>query len=87
MTPSKDMLEQSKTFISIAVPVIACLFFFFTTNAGVDANATRIQENKAAIEKLEARMESMSTMLQENNTNIKLLQKDLEYLIESMKDG
>lgn len=79
------MLEQSKSFITIAVPVIACLFFFFTTKAGVDVNASRILENRASIEKLEVRMENMSAMLQENNTNIKLLQKDLEYLINSMK--
>tara|TARA_R110002020_G_scaffold142235_2_gene314375 strand:+ start:33103 stop:33366 length:264 start_codon:yes stop_codon:yes gene_type:complete len=86
MNQSKDMLEQLKSLISVAVPLVACLFFFFATKTGVELNATRISENKAAIEKIEIRIENMSAMLQENNTNIKLLQKDLEYLIESMSE-
>jgi|TARA_R100000482_G_scaffold111666_1_gene54068 hypothetical protein len=86
MPQSKDMIEQLKSVITIAIPIIACLFFFFATKTGVDINATRIAENKASIEKMEIKMENMNAMLQENNTNIKLLQKDVQYLIESMKD-
>ncbi len=87
MAQQKDILDSIKSAVAIAVPVIACLFFFFATKTGVDINATRIAENKASIEKMEFRIENINEMLQENNTNIKLIQKDLQYLIESTKEG
>ena len=77
--------ENMKTLISVVAPLVACLFFFFSLKAGVDANEGNIRENKIAIEKMEIRMEGMNSMLQENNTNIKLIQLQMEHMSTRME--
>ena len=76
--------ENMKTLISVVAPLIACLFFFFSVKAGVESNRDNIHENKIAIEKMEIRMEGMNSMLQENNTNIKLIQLQMQHMSEKM---
>ncbi len=73
-------LTNTKLAITIAAPLIAVVGFFFTLKGGVEENAEDIQ-------KLEAKMERMDDMLIENNTNIKLMQKDITILIEKMKEA
>ena len=76
--------ENMKTLISVVAPLIACLFFFFSVKAGVESNRDNIHENKIAIEKMEIRMEGMNSMLQEKNTNIKLIQLQMQHMSEKM---
>lgn len=76
--------ENMKTLISVVAPLIACLFFFFSVKAGVESNRDNIHENKISIEKMEIRMEGMNSMLQENNTNIKLIQLQMQHMSEKM---
>ena len=79
------VLTNTKLVITIAVPLVAAIGFFFSLKAGVEHNASDISDNRVEIEKLEARMERMDDMLVENNTNIKLMQKDITIIIEQMK--
>ena len=81
------VLTNTKLVITIAVPLVAAVGFFVSLKAGVEHNASDITESRAKIEKLEARMERMDDMLVENNTNIKLMQKDITIMMERMKEG
>ena len=74
------ILTNTKLAITIAVPLIAAIGFFYSLKSSVT-------QNQADIEKLEARMERIDDMLVENNTNIKLMQKDITILIEKMKEA
>ena len=71
--------------IGVVMPLVAVVFFFFSLQSGVAANLEKIESNRESIDKLEARMESMSTTLQENHTNIKLIQLQLEYMTEKQE--
>ena len=73
-----------RTWIAILGPMVVCLFFFFSLKSGVDSNTENVSENRLAIEKMEIRMEGMNTMLQENNTNIKLLQLQIQHMSGNM---
>jgi|TARA_R100001082_G_scaffold27121_1_gene13511 hypothetical protein len=74
------VLTNTKLALTIIAPLIAAIGFFFTLKGGVEENAEDIQ-------KLEAKIERMDSMLIENNTNIKLMQKDITILIEQMKES
>ena len=79
------VLTNTKLAMSIAVPFIAVVGFFFSLKAASEYNNERIATNIIEIDRLEARMERMDDMMVENNTNIKLMQKDITIIIEQMK--
>ena len=60
--------------------------FFFSLKAASEYNNERIATNIIEIDRLEARMERMDDMMVENNTNIKLMQKDITIIIDRMKE-
>tara|TARA_R110002110_G_scaffold196639_6_gene406500 strand:+ start:1593 stop:1823 length:231 start_codon:yes stop_codon:yes gene_type:complete len=72
--------------IGIAIPFIAVIGFFFSLKAASEYNNERIATNIIEIDRLEARMERMDDMMVENNTNIKLMQKDITIIIDRMKE-
>ena len=78
--PQYINLTHTKALMAVISPLVFVLFFFFS----LQSNKEKLEGNTASIEKLEARMESMSDLLQENNTNIKLLQLQLSYMSEKM---
>ena len=73
--------------IGIAIPFIAVIGFFFSLKAASEYNNERIATNIIEIDRLEARMERMDDMMVENNTNIKLMQKDITIIIDRMKES
>ena len=79
------VLTNTKLAMSIAVPFIAVVGFFFSLKAASEYNNERIATNIIEIDRLEARMERLDDMMVENNTNIKLMQKDITIIIEQMK--
>ena len=72
--------------IGIAIPFIAVIGCFFSLKAASEYNNERIATNIIEIDRLEARMERMDDMMVENNTNIKLMQKDITIIIDRMKE-
>ena len=80
------LLTNTKLAISIAVPLIAVIGFFFSLKSALEYNSERIATNRIEIDRLESRMERMDDMMVENNTNIKLMQKDITIIIERMKE-
>ena len=80
------VLTNTKLALSIAVPFIAVVGFFFSLKAASEYNNERIATNIIEIDRLEARMERMDDMMVENNTNIKLMQKDITIIIDRMKE-
>tara|TARA_R110000765_G_scaffold194575_1_gene300171 strand:- start:6 stop:281 length:276 start_codon:yes stop_codon:yes gene_type:complete len=79
------VLTNAKLAMSIAVPFIAVVGFFFSLKAATEYNNERIATNIIELDRLEARMERLDDMMVENNTNIKLMQKDITIIIEQMK--
>jgi len=79
------VLTNTKLAMSIAVPFIAVVGFFFSLKAATEYNNERIATNIIELDRLEARMERLDDMMVENNTNIKLMQKDITIIIEQMK--
>lgn len=79
------VLTNTKLAISIALPFIAAIGFFFSLKAATEHNTERILDNALEINRLEERMERMDDMMVENNTNIKLMQKDITIIIDRMK--
>jgi hypothetical protein len=79
------VLTNTKLAMSIAVPFIAAIGFFFSLKAATEYNNERIATNTIEIDRLEARMERMDDMMVENNTNIKLMQKDITIIIEQVR--
>ena len=82
--PQYINLTHTKALMAVISPLVFVLFFFFSLQSDIARNKEKLEGNTASIEKLEARMESMSDLLQENNTNIKLLQLQLSYMSEKM---
>ena len=80
------VLTNTKMAIGIAIPFIAVIGFFFSLKAASEYNNERIATNIIEIDRLEARMERMDDMMVENNTNIKLMQKDITIIIDRMKE-
>tara|TARA_R100000781_G_scaffold109680_1_gene74751 strand:+ start:871 stop:1101 length:231 start_codon:yes stop_codon:yes gene_type:complete len=72
--------------IGIAIPFIAVIGFFFSLKAASEYNNERIATNIIEIDRLEARLERLDDMMVENNTNIKLMQKDITIIIDRMKE-
>ena len=81
------VLTNTKLAVSIAVPFIAAIGFFFSLKAATEHNTERILSNASEINRLEERMERMDDMMVENNTNIKLMQKDITIIIDRMKES
>ena len=81
------VLTNTKLAVSIAVPFIAAIGFFFSLKAATEHNTERIMANTFEINRLEERMERMDDMMVENNTNIKLMQKDITIIIDRMKEA
>lgn len=81
------VLTNAKLAMSIAVPFIAAIGFFFSLKAATEHNTERIIANSSEINRLEERMERMDDMMVENNTNIKLMQKDITIIIDRMKES
>ena len=81
------VLTNAKLAMSIAVPFIAAIGFFFSLKAATEHNTERILSNAYEINRLEERMERMDDMMVENNTNIKLMQKDITIIIDRMKEA
>ena len=81
------VLTNAKLAMSIAVPFIAPIGFFFSLKAATEHNTERILSNASEISRLEERMERMDDMMVENNTNIKLMQKDITIIIDRMKEA
>lgn len=81
------VLTNTKLAVSIAVPFIAAIGFFFSLKAATEHNTERIIANSSEINRLEERMERMDDMMVENNTNIKLMQKDITIIIDRMKES
>ena len=79
------VLTNTKLAISIAVPLVAVVGFFFSLKSALEYNTERIANNTIEIDRIEARMERMDSVMVENNTNIKLIQKDITIIIEQMK--
>ena len=79
------VLTNTKLAITIAVPFVAVIGFFFSLQSALEYNSERIGKNAVEIERIEARMERMDDLVVENNTNIKLMQKDITIIIEQMK--
>lgn len=86
MSNPNFVLTNTKMAIGIAIPFIAVIGFFFSLKAASEYNNERIATNIIEIDRLEARMERMDDMMVENNTNIKLMQKDITIIIERMKE-
>ena len=87
MSNPSFVLTNTKMAIGIAIPFIAVIGFFFSLKAASEYNNERIATNIIEIDRLEARMERMDDMMVENNTNIKLMQKDITIIIERMKES
>ena len=79
------VLTNTKLAITIAVPLVAVIGFFFSLQSALEYNSERIGKNAIEIERIESRMERMDDLVIENNTNIKLMQKDITIIIEQMK--
>jgi len=79
------VLTNTKLAISIAIPFIAAIGFFFSLKSATEHNTERILSNASEINRLEERMERMDDMMVENNTNIKLMQKDITIIIEQVR--
>jgi len=86
MSNPNFVLTNTKMAIGIAIPFIAVIGFFFSLKAASEYNNERIATNIIEIDRLEARMERMDDMMVENNTNIKLMQKDITIIIDRMKE-
>ncbi len=86
MSNPSFVLTNTKMAIGIAIPFIAVIGFFFSLKAASEYNNERIATNIIEIDRLEARMERMDDMMVENNTNIKLMQKDITIIIDRMKE-
>tara|TARA_R110001583_G_scaffold9651_1_gene45460 strand:+ start:2930 stop:3217 length:288 start_codon:yes stop_codon:yes gene_type:complete len=82
--PQYINLTHTKALLAVTGPLVFVLFFFFSLQSDIARNKEKIEGNTASIEKLEARMESMSDLLQENNTNIKLIQLQMAHMYEKM---
>ena len=86
-SPTSFVLTNAKLATSVAVPFIAAIGFFFSLKSATEHNTERILSNAYEINRLEERMERMDDMMVENNTNIKLMQKDITIIIERMKES
>ena len=86
MSNPSFVLTNTKMAIGIAIPFIAVIGFFFSLKAASEYNNERIATNIIEIDRLEARLERLDDMMVENNTNIKLMQKDITIIIDRMKE-
>lgn len=77
-------LTGAKLLLGICATAITVLFFFFTLKTGVSANADDIADIQALVEEHIDDHEKLRTTLIENNTNIKLLQQQAEYMKTSL---
>jgi len=82
--PQTINLTATKAIMGVMTPIVFVVFFFFSLQSGVAENKEKIEGNSVSIEKMEARIESMSSLLHENNTNIKLIQLQMQYISEKL---
>ena len=75
-----------RTWVTILIPFVTCLFWLFSLQAKTESNAGDISYNKTAIEKMEIRVESMNNTLQETNTNVKLIQLQMAHMTTQMEN-
>jgi len=84
--PNPDFQSLARTWVTLLVPFVTCLFWLFTLQARTDANASEINDNKVAIEKMEIRVENMNNTLQETHTNVKLIQLQMEHISTQLEE-
>lgn len=72
-------LTGTKIILSILIPLVATVGFVFSMNSDVGNNRERIEQ-------LESQVDDLKQLIIENNTNIKLMQKDISIIIEQMKE-
>tara|TARA_R100000152_G_C6595111_1_gene54205 strand:+ start:236 stop:484 length:249 start_codon:yes stop_codon:yes gene_type:complete len=72
-------LTGTKIVLSVLIPLVATVGFVFSMNSDV-------VNNKERIEQLESQVDDLKQLIIENNTNIKLMQKDISIIIEQMKE-
>ena len=82
-----ETLSNTRAVLSVFIPIVATIVFFVSMQTDVDGNTKDIASNSYAIEELEARMDSMNKLIIENNTNIKLVQKDISIIVTQTKGG
>jgi len=81
------ILSNTKMVISILVPIIATIIFFVSMQTRVDGNSEDIKDNRVSLVELENQVDGLNALIIENNTNIKLLQKDIAILITQIREG
>lgn len=74
------LLTNTKLALTIAGTAVGVLFFFFSLKTDIVANSKEIKANSSLLMKTTEYQEKTLELLHETNTNVKLLQKDLDYI-------
>ncbi len=74
------LLTNTKLALTIAGMAVGVLFFFFSLKTDIVANSKEIKTNSSLLMKTTESQEKTLELLHETNTNVKLLQKDLDYI-------
>ena len=74
------LLTNTKLALTIAGMAVGVLFFFFSLKTDIVANSKEIKSNSSLLMKTTESQEKTLELLHETNTNVKLLQKDLDYI-------
>ena len=85
-----EILTNTKLVLGISGTVVGILFFFFMLRSDIKANSKDIQTNRATIlsiiESNSSEYKEMKSMLTENQTSLKLLQRDIEYIKKTIDE-
>ena len=83
-----NFLNKAKLSLGIVGVLVGVVIVFANMRTDISANEHHVNVNRSTIETLQienkAEHKEMIEILNTNNTNIKLLQKDVEYIAENV---
>ena len=83
-TKPNVILTNARLLMSIMIPLITVLYFFFQLQADIKVNAGHIEDNMQQIMKMEEKVESMEKSMNSLSTDIKVMTVQVETMLKAI---
>ena len=78
------ILTNARLLMSIMIPLVTVLYFFFQLQADIKVNAGHIEDNMQQIMKMEEQIENMGKSMNSLVTDIKVMTVQVETMLKQM---
>ncbi len=78
------ILTNARLLMSIMIPLVTVLYFFFQLQADIKVNAGHIEDNMQQIIKMEEQIENMGKSMNSLVTDIKVMTVQVETMLKQM---